>query len=272
MRDEIQLLVDFRREMPTADADTRRRVYTHAVGERRAVRPVLLGWLRHPSVGHHRRLVLLGTAIAAAAFAAGAAFAASGWLTGSPAPRSVQSDFGGYTPQLGFDPAAGDAVQVASDGDSQLYATTNTQGSYCVVVSSPSSRPDEAPDGGSCIDQATAGQPIVAGLFQGGAATLLLAGRISVGGATDVTVQLPGGKTRKISLGSSGFFLASIDGKPCQFGNWSPSFTALNADGTAIASSTITLEGTVRGNSLVTGCWMPGTFTAERAPAVAIQR
>ena len=69
---------------------------------------------------------------------------ATGWLTGSPAPQSVVSDFGTYAPQLGFDPEPGRAVLVAQDGDVILYATTNKQGSYCLVTSAPWKRPSNA--------------------------------------------------------------------------------------------------------------------------------
>jgi hypothetical protein len=86
-------------------------------------------------------LIVIGTAVAST----------TSWLTGSPAPQSVVSDFGTYTPQLGFNPEPGRAVLVAEDGDISLYATTNKQGTYCLVASAPWKRPEKLADGGTCI-------------------------------------------------------------------------------------------------------------------------
>lgn len=182
-------------------------------------------------------------AAAAAGLAAiGTAAAANGWLIGSPAPPSVQSDFGTFAPQLGFHPDPGSAVLVAQAGDDQLYATTNNEGSYCVIASTPWKRPDTNPDGGTCISKATAHNPIVAGLVAGTANVEVLAGRVSVDHAASISLPLPDGSTRTAPLGTSGFFLTTIEGTPCQSGNWSPQIEALSSDGTRVAASTITLE------------------------------
>lgn len=190
--------------------------------------------------------------VAAGVIGVGAAIASADWLTGSPAPPSVTNDFGTYSPQLGFHPDPGRSVLVAEDGDSQLYATTNSEGSYCVIVSAPWKRPDQTQDGGTCISKETADQAIVAGIPAGAADTVLLAGRVAVDGASSVRLRLPDGTARTIALGTSGFFLLSIDGKPCHSGEWSPQLVALAKDGTAVAASTITLERVEDG----VACWL----------------
>lgn len=196
-----------------------------------------------------QRLVLLTSALAVAGVIVGTAIAATGWLVGSPAPQSVVADFGTYTPQLGFHPDPGSAVLVASDGDSHLYATTNAENTYCIAVSTPWRNLGREPDGGTCVLKAFAEQPIVAGLPSGTADILVLAGRVSVAGAVSVRVTLPDGSSRTIPLGTSGFFISNVQGKPCQYGDWSPQFVALDAAGKSIAASTISLEREYRDKS-----------------------
>jgi hypothetical protein len=194
-----------------------------------------------------RRLVAVAVVALVAIIAlTGVATGGVGWLTGTPAPHSVIADFGTYTPQLGFHPDPGSAVLVASDGDSHLYATTNAEDSYCIAVSTPWRNLGQEPDGGTCVSKATAEKPIVAGLPSGTADTVVLAGRVAVAGAVSVSVQLRDGTTRTIPLGTSGFFISNIQGKPCQhgdqYGDWSPQFVALNSAGKPVAASTIPLE------------------------------
>jgi hypothetical protein len=194
-----------------------------------------------------RRLVAAAVVVFVAIVAlTGVATGGVGWLSGTPAPQSVITDFGSYTPQLGFHPDPGSAVLVASDGDSHLYATTNAEGSYCIAVSTPWRDPGQVPDGGTCVSKATAEQPIVAGLPSGTADTVVLAGRVAVAGAVSVSLELRDGTTRTIPLGTSGFFISNIQGKPClhgdQYGDWSPQLVALDAAGEPVAASTIPLE------------------------------
>jgi hypothetical protein len=79
-----------------------------------------------------RRRVALAVFVALVAIGTAAA-ATTTWLGGSPAPPAVVDDFGSYTPQLGFHPDPGRAVLVAEDGDVALYATTNAEGTYCML-------------------------------------------------------------------------------------------------------------------------------------------
>lgn len=246
--------------MTTADpiATFRAELHSAALRQRRSV---------------HRRRLLMASAAAAIAVIAltGVATGAVGWLTGTPAPQPVVADFGTYSPQLGFHPNPGSAVLVASDGDSHLYATTNAQGSYCVAETTPWAHLAQAPDGGYCIGKQTAEQPIVAGVAAGGPDTLLLEGRIAVAGAVAVRVALPDGVLRTIPLGTSGFFISNIKAKPCQSGDWTSQIVALNAAGTAVAASTITLEKSLaRNNTPVDSvCWLVA-LTSEKAPSVNI--
>lgn len=223
--------------------------------ERRSLR------LRKQSVVR-RAVLTAGVVATTAVLAAGAYAAASDWLVGGPAPPSVRADFGTYTPQLGFHPDPGNAVLVAQEGDDQLYATTDREGTYCLVASTPWKRPQTGPDGGLCILEQTADKPIVAGLVAASANEQVLAGRVSVEGAVSVRFPLPDGLLRTVPLGTSGFFLTSIEGNPCEIKNWSPQIEALSEDGTPVAASTISLEQEVQHNNgsrgVVLGCWLAG--------------
>jgi len=201
---------------------------------------------------------LLTSALAAAVVIIGASAAASGWLIGAPAPPSVKADFGTYAPQLGFHPDPGSAVLVAQDGSDQLYATTNSEGSYCLVASTPWKQPGSNSDGGTCISKEIAETPIVAGFVAGTENVQVFAGRVSVSGAASISFPLPDGSTRTVPLGTSGFFLTSINGKACQSSDWSPQIAALSSDGTVVAASTITLE-RVEGDG--GACVLPGVHS-----------
>ncbi len=184
-------------------------------------------------------LLVIGTAVAAT----------TGWLTGSPAPDSVVSDFGSYAPQLGFNPDSGSAVLVAEDRDISLYATTNKQGSYCLVASAPWKRPSKLPDGGTCIPPAQAAAPLIAGLVgasssqSGDQQTYLIAGRTANPEARTIRFTDPNGDTIMRAIGSSGFFIAAVRtaGSACANGDWNSTFSVLGADGKERARATITL-------------------------------
>ena len=168
-------------------------------------------------------LVVLGTAAAAT----------TSWLTGRPAPPAVISDFGSYTPQLGFHPEPGSAVLVAEDGDVSLYATTNREGSYCLVLSAPWKRPETLGDGGTCIPPRTAAAPVVAGVVGASPTTLLVAGRADARGARTIQFTEPGGRLLIRPIGSSGFFVAAVQvsGSPCANGDWNSTFFVRDRSG-----------------------------------------
>jgi hypothetical protein len=184
-------------------------------------------------------LLVIGTALAAT----------TNWLTGSPAPKSVVSDFGSYTPQLGFNPVPGNAVLVAQDSNVRLYATTSKQGSYCLVASAPWKRPSKLPDGGTCIPPAQAAAPLIAGLVgasssqSGDQQTYLIAGRTADPVARTIRFTDPNGDPITQAIGSSGFFIAAVrtTGSACTNGDWNSTFTALGPDGKERTRATITL-------------------------------
>lgn len=190
--------------------------------------------------------------LVAAVFGVGAAIASlaiagTGWLTGEPAPPPVVTNFQSYTPQLGFHPDPGSAVLVASDGQVKLYATTDREGTYCLDVTSPW-KPATTLDGGSCVPQATAAAQFIAGIASGGPRSdqglpLVVAGRVVDPEARSVQFTLPDGNSVTQPLGSSGFFVASVTVPAlCANGGWSSKFTALDADGNAVAGTrTLTL-------------------------------
>jgi hypothetical protein len=232
------------RDLPAGRLDARKQ---HLVAEIQSSqkRPSVLSLPRF--VGPRRRVAAL--ALALGLLVIGTAVAATtDWLTGSPAPKSVVSDFGSYAPQLGFNPEPGRAVQVAADADTILYATTNKQGSYCLIASATWKRPDKLPDGGTCIPPAQAAAPLIAGLVGAssspdGEQTYVIAGRTSDPEARTIRFSDPSGTTITRPVGSSGFFLAAIrTGMPaCANGNWKPTFTVVGADGKERTSATITL-------------------------------
>lgn len=195
-----------------------------------------------------RRLAIGAIVLALVAGSAGIAVGASGWLTGEPAPREVVADFQSYTPQLGFHPDPGSAVAVARDGDITLYAATNREGTYCVVVSTPWKRPDTL-DGGTCVPAAIASGQISAGVLgisissRQGYATLVVGGRVDGGAGGTMRFTGPSGNSIERPVSSSGFFVGQIriSLPPCAAGDWSPTFTARDPNGNEIAQSTITL-------------------------------
>jgi hypothetical protein len=190
-----------------------------------------------------RRLALASAAFGAMVAIGGTAVAATGWLVGAPAPPSVKSDFGSYATQLGFNPKPGKAVLVASDPPYQLYATTNKQGTYCVLVSAPWKRPGPHGEGGDCVPAQTAAMTYWAGT--GGMASepgnhfqVVFDGRTTNPKATSVRFATPDGRTVTVPIGSSGFFItgAEIQADPCT--PWTPVFSFLDRDGNEVGKAT----------------------------------
>jgi hypothetical protein len=185
-------------------------------------------------------LVVMGTAASATVT----------WLTGRPAPPAVARDFGTYAPQLGFHPQPGHAVLVAEDSDISLYATTNDEGSYCLIVSAPWKRPATLPDGGTCIPRAQAAAPLIAGLVGASSppgeerSTYLIAGRTDTPRAHTIRFTDRNGEPIARQLGSSGFFVASVHvaESACTSGDWRPTFIVLGANGEELTRATITLS------------------------------
>lgn len=175
----------------------------------------------------------------------GSAAAATSWLTGSPAPPVVVSDFESYAPQLGFRPNSGGAVLVAADSGALLYATTNDRGSYCLLASTSWKRPGALGDGGSCVAPAHASAPLVAGVLglSSPQSTVVVAGRTTDPEARQARFAGPDGRTLVRPIGASGFFVASVDapGSPCANGDWAPELTVLGADGAELSRETVVL-------------------------------
>ena len=172
----------------------------------------------------------------------GTAIAATGWLVGSPAPKSVKSDFGSYAPQLGFNPQPGKAVLVASKGEYQLYATTNKQGGNCILVSAPWKRPGPNGEGGDCSKSQNSPSPFWAGL--GGAAGHRNGTHLVIDGRTPKpkpppAVRRPDHNTLKVPVGTSGFFIVGITTHAswCQIANWTPLVTILDSSGKQLATA-----------------------------------
>lgn len=194
-----------------------------------------------------RRLLLTTGVLGLACVIVGTAVAAGGWLIGAPAPRSVKSDFGSYASQLGFNPQPGKAVLVASSGKYQLYATTNKQGGYCILVSAPWKRPGPHGEGGDCSPRSLVRRPFWAGI--GGLAgaqnerqgtTLVLDGRTRDARAASVHFTAPNQKPVSARVGSSGFFIVGFSTRAswCQITHWRSRFTVLDAHGHKLSTTT----------------------------------
>jgi hypothetical protein len=203
-------------------------------------KPRLLG-------GRHTKLALVAAVVALGAAGTSLAIAGTSWLVGSPAPPDVKADYGSYATQLGFDPESGQAVLVASDGDYQLYATTNKQGGICTLVSAPWKRPGPNGEGGDCSAQAPDASPFWAGI--GGmagapnATTLVLDGHTTDKGAATVQFDAPDGQSVNAPIGPSGFFIvdATVRGSLCDWGAWAPAFTVLGSDGQTLSKTRVTI-------------------------------
>lgn len=232
------------RDLPSGRLDTRTE---HLVAEIRR------GQRRPPSLRHfvtpRRRTVALAAVLGA--LAVGTAVAATTtWLTGEPAPKSVVEDFGSYTPQLGFNPEPGRAVLVARDGEFSLYATTNKQGSYCLLASAPWKRPTKGGEGGTCIPPTQAKAPLIAGLVGARSSPnstewiYLIAGRTTDREARAIRFAAPTGDLITRPIGSSGFFIVAVRAgdSACAHGDWTPTFTPLDADGAERETESLTIR------------------------------
>ncbi len=173
-----------------------------------------------------RRRLLVLAVIAVGVLVTGISIAATGWFTAEPAPKPVVEDFKAYTPQLGVHPEPGKAVFVAQDGEFKLYATTNREGTYCLVVDLPWRRP-QAGDGGVCVPKRDATEPLTAAAASLG---------VVVGRVTDHTGR---------DVGSACWTWK---------GDWAPIFTALDGSGTPVRTARILL---VRVDRALHACGFP---------------
>ena len=194
-----------------------------------------------------RRVAFVAVAVLVATVCTGITVAATGWFHGSPAPPEVVEDFQSYTPQLGFHPHSRRAQLVARDGeDFALYATTNREGTYCLVTSAPWLPPGRNGDGGVCVRRREATEPIAAGVTRVGRAeagtqeTIVVAGRVLAPGARAIRFSTAEGKPVERPLGAGGFFVAAVQFS-CVDSGWAPLFIAANADGEELASAVIPL-------------------------------
>ena len=196
---------------------------------------------RISSTRRRRRLIVLAVIIVAGA-ATSLSIAANGWLTGQPAPPPVVQDFREYTPQLGFHPDPTKAVLVAQDGDVALYATTNREGTYCLVLDTPWER-QPVGDGGTCVPKEQARHAITAGLLGGKLGTYVVAGRVADPDARKIRFTAPDGERVEREIGSTGFYVATVHlgGPPCPDRNWEPTFSAIGSEGHVLAESQILL-------------------------------
>lgn len=216
----------------------------------------------------HARIGLVAAVVGVSGAIAALAIAGTGWLTGTPAPPQVVTDFHAYTPRLGFHPDPDRAVLVAEDGQVRLYATTDHEGTYCLDLVAPW-KPATTLDGGTCVPKPIAAGHFVAGNLGAGpvtkeGTTLVVAGRIADPTARSVRFAGPDGQTVTRSVGSSGFFVAALTTSgPCANGDWGSSFTAFDAKGNPVAHTPVLVlqklsEKRSAARGVVRACW--GSF------------
>jgi hypothetical protein len=194
-----------------------------------------------------RRFALATVSTLLAAALAGVALASTG-LLGSAAPPEVVEDFDAYTERLGYHPEPGRARLVAEDGDFLLYATTNREGTYCIVTSAPWRRPGKLTgDGGVCVPPKKAAEPIAVGVTaasavgEEGEGTFVVAGRVRDQRARTIRFTDASGETIERTLGAQGFFVVGVR-HTCTGESWSPTFIASDSAGNALETATITLS------------------------------
>lgn len=206
------------------------------------------------------RIALVTSAFAVAGIIVGTAIAATGWLVGSPAPKSVKSDFGSYAPQLGFNPEPGKAVLVARHGPYKMYVTPDKQGGYCTLVATPQYHPGPSGSGGDCGTRQQAAVSFLAGPvgpgvpMHNGGVRVVVAGRTRNKAAARVQFTTPDGKTATAPIGTSGFFITDITSKrqlftglqpqggrlPKPLCHWTTTFVLLDSSGRQLTSKTLT--------------------------------
>ena len=206
------------------------------------------------------RVALVTSALAVAGIIVGTAIAATGWLVGSPAPKSVKSDFGSYAPQLGFNPEPGKAVLVARHGPYKMYVTPDKQGGYCTLVATPEYHPGPSGSGGDCGTRQQAAVSFLAGPvgpgvpMHNGGVRVVVAGRTRNKAAARVRFTTPDGKTATAPIGTSGFFITDITSKrqlfnglqlptshaPKPLCHWTTTFVLLDSSGRQLIHRTRT--------------------------------
>jgi hypothetical protein len=248
------------RDLPRGLLDVRR---THLVAEIEQMNGGSRVWRRRQHLAPRRRVAALAVAFSLLVIGTAVAATTTNWLTGSPAPQLVTTDFGSYAPQLGFNPEPGRAVQVAQQADVTLYATTNAQGGYCLVASAPWKRPAQVRDGGTCVGRTAANSPLIAGVVGSRSAagsneqTFVVAGRTTDANAKTMRFADPTGQPIVASVGTSGFFIVSVpvNGSPCAGGEWSPVFRTLDDSGEELTRATVTLGSSPQRTG---ACVLPG--------------
>ncbi|MDQ3866918.1 MAG: hypothetical protein M3304_08840, partial [Actinomycetota bacterium] len=208
-----------------------------------------------------RRKKRLGLALITVAFCTlggGIALAASSWISGDAAPPEVAEDFAGYRPELGFNPEPANGRRVATDGNVDLFATTNAQGSYCLVVSTPWKRPASLRSGGTCVSRAAAESVVSFGLVAAAShddreTTLVLAGRAADPQARTIQLTTPDGDELSRPVGTSGFFVVSLKTVPCADGDWTGPLRILDSDGQTIIDARGTIAAAGKGTCAFRG-------------------
>ena len=204
---------------------------------------------------HHRQRRRRGVLVACVAVTLASitvtavSLAAAGWLAGSPAPKTVVSDFRSYPIQLGLHPEPGKAVLVARSGPYRMYATPDREGGYCVVTSKPWARPAVLPDGGGCLTRSEAAVPFTF-TFPGGkdlphhGILEVVGGRVRDRRVREVQFTDPAHRLVTLPIQHSGFFIGSFTVTPfiCRLAGYHLTARALDAHHTTLHQLHVTYD------------------------------
>jgi hypothetical protein len=178
----------------------------------------------------------------------------------------VKSDFAGIRPELGHNPDADAAAEVARDEEIAVHATPTREGGFCLVAEVPWLGFDG--DGrGYCVKPKDAKRPLVAGLIgaskdeESGQDVAVVAGRARFEGAAAVGLTDPNGKPVERPVETGGFFVAVVTGdvQRCFEGeDWTPTLIVLDSEGRELARAAFPF-------------WIPArTASGKRIPACGV--
>jgi len=248
MNDDVQLLREFRAEIPAPDEETRRTIHAYATGKAQS---------RSQRSGRWRPVLVTAVAVAALAGAGVAVAAGLGAFEGTPAPPEITSaltipkqimadatkqGMAQAFPQADVSHAHGVIEIQTPDGPQDLWAAPNDQGGQCFLIdyaNDPVSSSGGKPFSGGCFKDAHGDYKIVAAGPEWGIDhpdLLTIYGRVKVDAAT-VKIALQDGSTLTAPVAEH-FYLASIP-KPATPGDAKlERVTAFDATGTKVAEWT----------------------------------
>jgi hypothetical protein len=249
MNDDVQLLREFRAEIPAPDEETRRTIHAYATGKAQS---------RSQRSGRWRPVLVTAVAVAALAGAGVAVAAGLGAFEGTPAPPEITSaltipkqiiadatkqGMAQAFPQADVSHAHGVIEIQTPDGPQDLWAAPNDQGGQCYFIdyaNDPVGSSGGKPGSGGCFaPDANSSSEIVADGPEwrfDHPDLLTIYGSVEADAAT-VKIALQDGSTLTAPVAEH-FYLASIPKPATPGGAKLERVTAFDATGTQVAEWT----------------------------------